>query len=128
MATETQSHRDLFLTKNKRALCISVTLCLVHLLCGSAASLSPLVHVGRLDVHHFKSRALKAERLVRVWLPEKPPRGVRYSVLYLNDGQNLFGDGDPNSGGGGWHVDEAAPSADESAAVRALHHRSCGAA
>jgi predicted alpha/beta superfamily hydrolase len=29
------------------------------------------------------------------------------ALLYLNDGQNLFGDGDPESGGGGWHVDEA---------------------
>src|SRR5207245_5484325 len=33
---------------------------------------------------------------------------AHYSVLYLNDGQNLFGDGDPESGGGGWHVDETA--------------------
>jgi enterochelin esterase-like enzyme len=29
-------------------------------------------------------------------------------VLYLNDGQNLFRGGDPDSGGGGWHADDSA--------------------
>ena len=57
---------------------------------------------------HFKSSSLGTERLVRIWLPPGFSRSVKYSVLYLNDGQNLFGDGDPESGGGGWHVDETA--------------------
>lgn len=65
-----------------------------------------LVGVGRLDVVPFRSRALGTTRTVRVWRPEHIPRGQRCPVLYLNDGQNLFGDGDPDSGGGGWHVDE----------------------
>ena len=42
------------------------------------------------------------------WLPPKFSKRTTYSVLYLNDGQNLFGDGDPDSEGGGWHVDETA--------------------
>src|SRR5207237_709806 len=67
-----------------------------------------LVTAGKLHVLHFKSRALGAERSVRVWLPSKFSKRTTYSVLYLNDGQNLFGDGDPDSGGGGWHVDETA--------------------
>ncbi len=67
-----------------------------------------LVHVGKLDVQQIHSRALDATRTVRVWTPPNLRRGTRCDVLYLNDGQNLFGDGDPDSGGGGWHVDEAA--------------------
>jgi enterochelin esterase-like enzyme len=67
-----------------------------------------LVHAGKLDVQQIHSRALDATRTIRVWTPPQLRRGVRCDVLYLNDGQNLFGDGDPESGGGGWHVDEAA--------------------
>jgi enterochelin esterase-like enzyme len=77
-------------------------------LCASIVSASPTVHVGTLDIVHFKSRALNAVRTIRVWLPPRFSRHTRYTVLYLNDGQNLFGDGDPESGGGGWHVDETA--------------------
>jgi enterochelin esterase-like enzyme len=77
-------------------------------LCASIVSASPTVHVGTLDIVPFKSRALNTVRTVRVWLPPRFSRHTRYAVLYLNDGQNLFGDGDPESGGGGWHVDEAA--------------------
>jgi len=69
---------------------------------------------------HFKSRALGAERLVRVWVPPAFSRSVKYSVLYLNDGQNLFGDGDPESGGGGWHADEAAARLIEQHAIDPL--------
>ncbi len=73
----------------------------------AAASASPLVHAGKLDILHFKSRSL-GERTVRVWLPPGFSRKQKYAVFYLNDGQNLFGDGDPETGGGGWHVDETA--------------------
>lgn len=78
---------------------------LVEIAIGAALS---LVHVGKLDVEQIHSRALDATRTIRVWTPPALPRGRRCDVLYLNDGQNLFGDGDPDSGGGGWHVDEAA--------------------
>jgi enterochelin esterase-like enzyme len=97
-------------------LCDSVAL----LLCASFASAAPLVHVGKLDLLHFKSRALAAERTVRVWLPPEFTRRARYSVLYLNDGQNLFGDGDPDSGGGGWHVDETAARLIDDRAIEPL--------
>jgi predicted alpha/beta superfamily hydrolase len=66
------------------------------------------VHAGHLDVLHVRSRALHATRTVRVWTPSGEPRGTRYDVLYLNDGQNLFGDGNPETGGGGWRADDAA--------------------
>lgn len=81
---------------------VAVTLCVLRVSVAEA-------QVGTLDVDTLHSRALDAQRTVRVWLPPGfPQRGVRYDVLYLNDGQNLFGDGDPDSGGGGWHADEAA--------------------
>jgi enterochelin esterase-like enzyme len=85
-------------------LCASVSISLRV----STASVSPSVHVGKLDIVRFKSRALNAVGTVRIWLPPGFSRHSQYAVLYLNDGQNLFGDGDPESGGGGWHVDETA--------------------
>jgi predicted alpha/beta superfamily hydrolase len=84
-----------------------IVLCVLSVSVANAAA-SPLVHVGKLEIHRIKSRSLNAERTIRVWLPPGFSRHAHYSVLYLNDGQNLFGDGDPESGGGGWHVDETA--------------------
>src|SRR5213078_4620282 len=52
---------------------------------AGAASPSSLVHVGKLDVLHFKSRLLGTERTIRVWLPPGFSRHTRYSVFYLND-------------------------------------------
>jgi len=78
-----------------------------------AAAASTLVaaaapaNVGHLDVVALHSAALGASRTIRVWTPPGLSRGVRCDVLYLNDGQNLFGDG-PYEDGGGWHVDEGA--------------------
>lgn len=80
---------------------------LAPILAALAVATAP-VHAGRLEVHAFHSRALGTDRTVRVWLPPGFNRRTRYAVLYLNDGQNLFGDGDPDSGGGGWRVDETA--------------------
>jgi predicted alpha/beta superfamily hydrolase len=80
-----------------------------------AAALGPVVarqaapdqtaHVGKLDIRQLHSRSLDAVRTIRVWVPPNLSQRTRCNVLYLNDGQNLFGDGDPESGGGGWHVD-----------------------
>lgn len=78
---------------------------LAEIAIGAALS---LVQVGKLDVEQMHSRALEATRTIRVWTPPGLPRGRRCDVLYLNDGQNLFGDGDPDSGGGGWRVDDTA--------------------
>ena len=101
---EPRRHRDTETILSPLCICVSVAFSL----CVSIVSASPTVHVGKLDVVHFKSRMLNAVRTVRVWLPPGFNRHTRYAVLYLNDGQNLFGDGDPESGGGGWHVDETA--------------------
>src|SRR5437667_7983696 len=104
-----QRHRGTEKIKASLCLCGSVAVLLCVLRGSVAATARPqLVHAGKLDVLHFKSRALGSERSVRVWLPPKFSKRTTYSVLYLNDGQNLFGDGDPDSGGGGWHVDETA--------------------
>lgn len=62
---------------------------------------------GHLDIVELHSNALGAARTIRVWTPPHLARGVRCDVLYLNDGQNLFGDG-PYEDGGGWHADEGA--------------------
>jgi predicted alpha/beta superfamily hydrolase len=42
-------------------------LSLAAVLFASTVSASPAVHIGKLDVVHFKSRALNAVRTVRVW-------------------------------------------------------------
>jgi enterochelin esterase-like enzyme len=77
----------------------------------AAAALAALswapAHAGRLDVIELHSAALAAARTIRVWTPPDLARGVRCDVLYLNDGQNLFGDG-PYEDGGGWHADDSA--------------------
>jgi enterochelin esterase-like enzyme len=65
-------------------------------------------HLGALDIVSLHSRFLNAARTIRVWVPPHLDQRARCNVLYLNDGQNLFGDGDPESGGGGWHADAAA--------------------
>jgi len=76
----------------------------------AAAALAALswapAHAGRLDVIELHSAALAAARTIRVWTPPDLARGVRCDVLYLNDGQNLFGDG-PYEDGGGWHADDS---------------------
>ncbi len=86
---------------------VALTLC--ALCCCSVAAVhgQSAVHAGKIDVHEMHSKVLNATRIVRVWTPSRLPRDVRCSVLYLNDGQNLFGDG-PYEDGGGWHAEEAA--------------------
>lgn len=72
-----------------------------------ASLAAPSVSAGHLDVVELHGKALGATRTIRVWTPPNLSHGVRCDVLYLNDGQNLFGDG-PYEDGGGWHADEAA--------------------
>ena len=66
---------------------------------------------GDFRLHEFRSRIFRNSRLLRVWLP--PEYGsdfsqqVRYPVLYLNDGQNLF-DSATSFIGVEWGVDETA--------------------
>jgi predicted alpha/beta superfamily hydrolase len=56
-----------------------------------------------LDRYFEKGDAKNAPRTVRVWVPE----GGATSVLYAEDGQNLF---DPDAFFGGWKLDQAAPA------------------
>lgn len=66
---------------------------------------------GDLRLHEFRSRILRNTRFLRVWLPpeyDNPTNaGLRYPVLYLNDGQNLF-ESATSFTGVEWQVDETA--------------------
>ena len=61
------------------------------------------------------SPQLRNRRVVDVYLPWSYPSGVRYPVVYMHDGQNLF---DPTTafGGNEWKVDESFDAAAESGA------------
>lgn len=67
------------------------------------------VSTGKLWLHELTSRIFGNTRLLRVWLPPDYDGwgAVRYPVLYLNDGQNLF---DPETAFAGvpWQVGETA--------------------
>ncbi len=67
------------------------------------------VSTGKLWLHELTSRIFGNTRLLRVWLPPDYDGwgAVRYPVLYLNDGQNLF---DPATAFAGvhWQVGETA--------------------
>lgn len=56
-----------------------------------------------LERYFSKGDAKNAPRTVRVWVPA----GAATSVLYAEDGQNLF---DPNGIKGGWKLDQTAPA------------------
>src|ERR1700685_917853 len=66
---------------------------------------------GDLRLHQFHSRIFRNTRFLRVWLPpgyhDTGHGGRRYSVLYLNDGQNLF-EAAISFTGIEWQVDETA--------------------
>lgn len=66
---------------------------------------------GDLRLHEFPSRIFRNTRMLRVWLPPRYDapgnETLRYPVLYLNDGQNLF-DRATAFAGVEWQVDETA--------------------
>jgi predicted alpha/beta superfamily hydrolase len=68
-----------------------------------------VVGAGGVRLHELRSRIFRNSRMVRVWLPPgyDARRAMRYPVLYLNDGQNLF---DPATAFAGvdWRAGEAA--------------------
>ena len=63
--------------------------------------------VGNLKLHKIDSRILKQSRTIRVWLPPGYDANVnvRYSVLYMHDGQNCF-DRATSAFGNEWQIDE----------------------
>lgn len=85
---------------------------------GASLAMAP-TPVGHLDIVNLRSTALGAPRTIRVWTPPGLAAGTRCDVLYLNDGQNLFGDG-PYEDGGGWHADAAAAGEIASGAIGPL--------
>jgi predicted alpha/beta superfamily hydrolase len=68
--------------------------------------------VGDLQIVPFASTVFHNTRMLRVWLPPKydspEHREIRYPVLYLNDGQNLFDACTSMFGSDEWRVDETA--------------------
>ena len=66
--------------------------------------------VGDLRFHQFKSKVFGNTRVLRVLLPpgydDRANRKKRYSVLYLNDGQNLFDVSTSIFNALEWQVDE----------------------
>lgn len=75
---------------------------------GTASGSKPVAR-GSLWLHELKSRIFRNTRTLRVWLPpEYDGWGeIRYPVLYLNDGQNLF-ESATAFGGIPWSVGETA--------------------
>src|SRR5215469_2800733 len=65
---------------------------------------------GDLEIIQFDSKIFPAARKIRILLPEgyrlPENRDRRYSVLYLNDGQNLFDICTSQFSGEEWRVDE----------------------
>ncbi|HEY6301681.1 MAG TPA: alpha/beta hydrolase-fold protein [Terriglobales bacterium] len=65
----------------------------LRLLKTKPATTAPLpVSTGNLWLHELRSQIFGNTRLLRVWLPPDYDGwgAIRYPVLYLNDGQNLF--------------------------------------
>ena len=66
---------------------------------------------GDLRLHEFRSHIFRNTRFLRVWLPagydDPANEALRYPVLYLNDGQNLF-ESATSFTGVEWQVDETA--------------------
>lgn len=76
---------------------------------GTAPPIAVPVASGSLWLHEIRSRVFGNTRLLRVWLPPDYDGWgeIRYPVLFLNDGQNLF---DPATAFAGvhWQVGETA--------------------
>lgn len=64
---------------------------------------------GRLEIIPFSSGGIKVSRLIYVWLPSGYDKGVKYSVVYMHDGQMLF-DSLSNWNGTEWKADETTAS------------------
>ncbi len=98
--------------KALRATTLALALCLAGTAQAGAVPTPPAAHVavdgleGRLLRHaDLPSRHVRP-RHVDVWLPPDYVRGVaRHPVIYMHDGQNLFG-AEPTPGGTDWGVDE----------------------
>ena len=78
---------------------------------SAAAQQQPHTLTGEIRVHNsFHSNILNNDRDLVVYLPPgyEVNKSARYSVLYLNDGQNLFDGATSFIPGQEWRVDETA--------------------
>jgi len=90
---------------------------------GAGAEAGAVTHTvtGDIRTHEgFRSRYLEYDRTVNVYLPPgyDPESAVRYPVLYLHDGQNVFDR--VTSVGQEWHVDETAQSLIERGSIEPI--------
>jgi predicted alpha/beta superfamily hydrolase len=87
-----------------------VTLVVERWASDEAANVGPTV-TGQLVLHEkFASKVFGNERTIRVWLPpgyDSTDKARRYTVLYLQDGQNCF-DRATSAFGHEWQLDETA--------------------
>ena len=61
--------------------------------------------VGNLKIiNNFYVPELNRYRTIRVWTPSSYDKSIKYTVIYMHDGQNLFDD--YTSFAGEWGVDE----------------------
>ena len=93
------------------------------LLCGSSVAQQPHTLTGDIRVHKsFHSKILNNDRDVVVYLPPRyeTDKSKRYSVLYLNDGQNLFDGATSFIPGQEWRVDEVAEALVAAAKIEPL--------
>jgi len=61
--------------------------------------------VGNLKIiNNFYMSELNRYRTIRVWTPSSYDKSIKYTVIYMHDGQNLFDD--YTSFAGEWGVDE----------------------
>jgi predicted alpha/beta superfamily hydrolase len=94
----------------KRVLQPAFAAVLVHLLlCEPATAQQPHTLAGDIRVHKsFHSKILNNDRDIMVYLPKdyEVRKKERFSVLYLNDGQNLFDGATSFIPGQEWRVDE----------------------
>lgn len=82
--------------------------------CGSAPETSV---VGNLAIHEdFPSRYVES-RAIRVWTPEDYDPSLRYDVIYMHDGQNLF-DSSITWNKQEWGVDETLTALAEAEKIR----------
>ena len=90
---------------------------------GEATAQQPHTLVGEIRVHKaFHSKILNNDRDVLVYLPPgyETSKKKRYSVLYLNDGQNLFDGATSFIPGQEWRVDETVESLISSGTIEPL--------
>jgi len=64
---------------------------------------------SRIETFTLQSKIFNNERIVRVYLPKQYDGIRKFKILYLNDGQNLFGDNDFGAENE-WRIDEIVDS------------------